>query len=52
MGTGLTFKTAKEALTAEFKKAGTIDNFLGTVLPIPEEITGTTIQFNVDDIEE
>ena len=47
MGTGLTFKTAKEALVAEYKKAGTAESFLQTVVPLLEEITGLGINVSM-----
>jgi hypothetical protein len=49
MGTGLAFPDAKSALTAGYKKAGSLEGFLSHLCDYVEQITGKSITITVND---
>ena len=48
MGTGIAFKDAEQALTAEFKNAGDPDTFIERMITLIEKISRKTITAQVE----
>ena len=51
MGKGVTYGDPKSHLFSEYKKAGGTEGFLEKIVPILEEITGTSLTVTVNEEE-